>query len=65
MEDTIMKKTYINPELNVVRIATQHMIATSGPLVDGTTEDVNDLLSREAEFEFEEDDDFEMEDEEL
>jgi hypothetical protein len=65
MEDTIMKKTYINPELNVVRIATQHMIATSGPLVDGATDDVNDLLSREAEFEFEEEDDFEMEDEEL
>ena len=60
-----MKKTYINPELNVVRIATQHMIATSGPLVDGTTDDVNNLLSREAEFEFEEEDDFEMEDEEL
>jgi hypothetical protein len=65
MEDTIMKKTYINPELNVVRIATQHMIATSGPLVDGTTDDVNDLLSREAEFDLEEEDDFEMEDEEL
>lgn len=60
-----MKKTYINPELNVVRIATQHMIATSGPLVDGTTDDVNDLLSREAEFEFKEEDDFEMEDEEI
>ena len=60
-----MKKTYINPELNVVRIATQHMIATSGPLVDGTTDDVNNLLSREAEFEFEEEDDFEMEDEEI
>ena len=60
-----MKKTYINPELNVVRIATQHMIATSGPLVDGATDDVNDLLSREAEFDLEEEDDFEMEDEEL
>ena len=60
-----MKKTYINPELNVVRIATQHMIATSGPLVDGTTDDVNNLLSREAEFEFEEEDDFEMEAEEI
>lgn len=60
-----MKKTYINPELNVVRIATQHMIATSGPLVDGTTGDVNDLLSREAEFDLEEDDDFEMEDEDI
>ena len=60
-----MKKTYINPELNVVRIATQHMIATSGPLVDGTTDDVNDLLSREAEFDLEEEDDFEMEDEDI
>ena len=53
-----MKKTYINPELNVVRIATQHMIATSGPLVGGTTSDVDDLLTREADFELEEEDNF-------
>ena len=59
-----MKKTYINPELKVVRIATQHMIATSGPLVGGTTSDVDDLLTREADFELEEEDDFDDLDEE-
>jgi hypothetical protein len=60
MEDTNMKKIYVNPELNVIRIATQHMIATSGPLVGGTTSEVDDLLSREADFELEADfeDDF-------
>ena len=60
-----MKKTYVNPELNVVRIATQQMIATSGPLVSGTTSDEDDLLSREADFELEEEDDFDMEDEDI
>ena len=53
-----MKKIYVNPELNVIRIATQHMIATSGPLVGGSTDNVGDLLSREADFELEEEDDF-------
>ena len=53
-----MKKIYVNPELNVIRIATQHMIATSGPLVGGTTDNEDDLLSREADFELEEEDDF-------
>jgi hypothetical protein len=26
-----MKKTYINPEMNVIKIATQQMLAASGP----------------------------------
>ncbi len=61
-----MKKIYVNPELNVIRIATQQMIATSGPLVDGSTSDVDDLLSREADFDEEiVDDDFDMDDEEI
>ncbi len=29
MEDTIMKKTYINPVMNVVKIETQMMLAAS------------------------------------
>lgn len=29
MEDTIMKKTYINPVMNVVKIETQQMLAAS------------------------------------
>ena len=54
-----MKKTYVNPELNVIRIATQHMIATSGPLVGGYTDNEDDLLSREADFDFDdEEEDF-------
>ena len=56
-----MKKIYVNPELNVIRIATQHMIATSGPLVGGSTDNVGDLLSREADFELEEEDDYDYE----
>ena len=47
-----MKKTYIIPELEVVKIATQQMIATSGPLVSGTTDDLGDLLAPEADFGF-------------
>ena len=43
-----MKKIYVNPELIVIRIATQQMIATSGPLLGGTTDNVDDLLSRES-----------------
>ena len=62
-----MKKIYVNPELNVIRIATQHMIATSGPVVGGTTSEVDDLLSREADFELEEDfeDDYELDEEDF
>jgi hypothetical protein len=65
-----MKKIYVNPELNVIRIATQHMIATSGPLVGGYTDNVGDLLSREADFELEEEDfeddyDYELDEEDF
>ena len=55
MEDTNMKKTYVIPTLDVVRIETQHMIAVSGPEMGGTTDNVNDLLSREFDFDDEED----------
>jgi hypothetical protein len=33
-------------------MATQQMIATSGPLLGGTTDDVGDLLAPEADFGF-------------
>ena len=35
MEDTIMKKTYINPELQVIVMQTRAMLAGSPPLSDG------------------------------
>ena len=44
-----MKKTYINPELEVIKIATQQMLADSTLSIDGSVEitDEGDLLSRE------------------
>ena len=56
-----MKKTYINPELMVVKIQTQGMLALSGGL-DTTTEitDPNTFGSREFE-EFDEIEDVEEE----
>lgn len=42
-----MKKTYMTPAIEVIRIATQHMIASSKPGVGGTTSTESDLLSRE------------------
>ena len=45
-----MKKTYINPELEVIKIATQQMLADSTLSIDDTVEitDEGDLLSRES-----------------
>ena len=47
MEDTNMKKTYINPELEVIKIATQQMLASSVLTIDDTIEitDESNLLS--------------------
>ena len=42
-----MKKTYINPEMVIVKIATQQMLAGSGLGISGETNDTNDLLSRD------------------
>ena len=67
-----MKKTYINPEMVIVKIATQQMLASSGPaMFDGTgggeitldpavdLDPVNDeVLGREDDFDFDEDDEF-------
>ena len=46
----IMKKTYINPEVEVVEVQmAQSMLAESGPnvLTDETTDKIDDLLQRE------------------
>jgi hypothetical protein len=61
-----MKKTYINPELEVVKLQTTQMLAASLPVVDPTetVEEINDLLGREAELDFEEEE-FSMEEEEF
>jgi hypothetical protein len=60
MEDTNMKKTYINPELVVVKLQTMQMLASSINL--GLSEesivDEGSLLTREADFELEEEDNF-------
>ena len=44
-----MKKTYINPELEVIKIATQQMLADSTLSIDDSVQitDEGDLLSRE------------------
>ena len=45
-----MKKTYINPELEVIKIATQQMLADSTLSIDDSVQitDEGDLLSRES-----------------
>ena len=49
-----MKKTYINPEIEIIKIATQQMLAGSTLSIDSSVEvnDENDLLSRESDFNF-------------
>ena len=52
-----MKKTYINPELEIVKIATQQMLATSTemPLSNQELTEETSLLSRDFDFDDEED----------
>ena len=45
-KDTIMKKTYMAPETQVVKVDLQQMIADSIPRIAGSTNNVNDLLGR-------------------
>ncbi len=54
MEDTTMKKTYINPEMEVVKIATQQMLAASAHvgLSDDTLNNESDLLGHESDYEW-------------
>ena len=45
-----MKKTYMSPSVEVIKVDVANMMATSMPIVDGTTVDTNnvaDQLSRE------------------
>ena len=45
-----MKKTYMSPAVEVIKVDVANMMATSMPIVDGTTVDTNnvaDQLSRE------------------
>ena len=61
-----MKKTYINPTLDVVEIKYQHQLLAGSTLgIDPTVQitDEGDLLSREMEFDDEEDD-FDFDEEE-
>jgi len=51
MENTTMKKTYINPKLEVVKIAVHQMLAASPDgfdnSIDTTGGDGNDALTRD------------------
>ena len=61
-----MKKTYINPTLDVVEIKYQHQLLAGSTLgIDPTVQitDEGDLLSREMDFDDEEDD-FDFDEEE-
>ncbi len=49
-----MKKTYINPEMEVVKIETQQMLAAS-LAIDGTIESAADAEARDLEIIFGED----------
>ena len=45
-----MRKTYITPSVEVIKVDVASMMATSMPIVDGTTVNTNDVsnqLSRE------------------
>ncbi len=53
MEDTTMKKTYINPEMEVVKIATQQMLAASAHIdIDADPISGGDAVAREGEYDF-------------
>ena len=57
MEDTTMKKTYINPEIEIVKIKAQQLLAGSTLGIDESVEitDESKLLSREFDFDDDED----------
>ena len=61
-----MKKTYINPELEIVKIATHQMLAASNTNMDLNVDveetDINNLLSREFD-NFDDEDDFDFDEE--
>ena len=45
-KETIMKKTSMTPETQVVKVELQHMIANSPLPIKGTTSNASDLLGR-------------------
>ena len=61
-----MKKTYINPELEIVKIATHQMLAASNTNMDLNVDveetDINNLLSREVD-NFDDEYDFDFDEE--
>ena len=61
-----MKKTYINPELEIVKIATHQMLAASNTNMDLNVDveetDINNLLSREVD-NLDDEDDFDFDEE--
>ena len=61
-----MKKTYINPELEIVKISTHQMLAASNTNMDLNVDveetDINNLLSREVD-NFDDEDDFDFDEE--
>ena len=59
-----MKKTYIIPTADVVEIKVNHQLLTSSlTVLDGEIENSGDILSREMEFD-EDEEDFDMDEEE-
>lgn len=54
MEDIIMKKTYINPEIEIVKLHAQQLLSGSvmGKETDTEITDEGDVLGRHSDFEF-------------
>lgn len=50
-----MKKTYVSPEIQVVKIELQQIIADSIPRIAGTTNNVSDLLGRDTSTDWDDD----------
>ena len=59
-----MKKTYINPELEVVKLHTMQMLAASVGIDDALIEDPGDIGGHGMDFDFSEEE-FSIEEEEL
>ncbi len=52
-----MKKTYINPSIEVIKIVSQtQMLAGSGPQAGGTTSNQHELLGRDSDSDWEDED---------
>ena len=60
-----MKKTYINPELEVVKIQTMQMLAASDPILGDEFSEGDPILAPEQEFDFGAEEEFVIEEEEF